>query len=92
MGPGLDADTALMESDADVSCKKIRQRAAWRVTVLYGIGVAVFVLVTNIVVLAWAKISFPLSGGIATVYTGDVNTHPPIILHANSDPRPLQDV
>ncbi|GIZ48253.1 hypothetical protein CKM354_001132100 [Cercospora kikuchii] len=74
MGPGLGADTALMESDAKMSCKKTRQRAAWRVTVLYGIGVAVFVLVTNIVVLAWANISFPLSGGIATVYTGPCKT------------------
>lgn len=75
-GPAPDAGAALMDGEDEKSREGLQQHPAWRVTVFYGIGAAVFVLTTNIVVLAWAKTSLPLSEGIATAYTGDVTTTP----------------
>ncbi|PPJ52789.1 hypothetical protein CBER1_11444 [Cercospora berteroae] len=71
---GLTADSSLVDNDPGASHKKTRKFAAWKVTVFDGIGVATFVLTTNVVALVWAKAKFPLDNGIATAYTGSCTT------------------
>lgn len=59
-------EIALLDETPVVTCEdadKADKAAAWKTTVLSGAGVASFVLITNVSVLAWSIATFDIGDG-----------------------------
>lgn len=95
--PSQDHTALLDYSENDINernhvrlARKWKNIASWRFTVAAGAAVATCVLITNLILLIWAKTSLDIDNGVATAFIGILTNTNLIVMKTDSNDRIMQ--